>query len=99
MSFEVHDYNVGQHLFRSIDSIPFPCVVLAVQPNNSYRVRYLDDGNIEDRVGGEELERPPKGWKWEGEIKDKPDVITAERADDIPDFGGQEVQEVREKYF
>ncbi|GMH66381.1 hypothetical protein TrRE_jg6851, partial [Triparma retinervis] len=97
MSFEVHDYNVGQSLLRLIDSCPFPCVVLAVQPSNSYRVRYLDDGNIEDRVRGGELEVPGEGWRWEGEVKVRPVVRTAERADDIPDFGTGGEEEGKEE--
>ena len=40
------EYTVGQTLLRSIDGIEFPCVIMAVQPNASYRIKYLDDANI-----------------------------------------------------
>mmetsp|Transcript_9456 Transcript_9456/g.17201 ORF Transcript_9456/g.17201 Transcript_9456/m.17201 type:complete len:158 (-) Transcript_9456:57-530(-) len=56
------EYAVGQKLLRLIDGMEFPCQVLSVQPGNCYRVKYLDDLNVEDKVPASELNHAPEGY-------------------------------------
>ena len=53
-------YNVDTILIRDIEGLEFPCRVLAVQPGRCYRVKYLDDGNVEDHVDETDLAVPSK---------------------------------------
>ena len=54
-------FAVNDRVLRDIDGMDFPAVVLAVQPNDRYRVEYLDDGNMEDMVPASELKKAPSG--------------------------------------
>ncbi|GMH76984.1 hypothetical protein TrLO_g5941 [Triparma laevis f. longispina] len=56
------EYSVGQSLLRLIDGMEFPCQILSVQPGNCYRVKYLDDLNVEDKVPASDLSHPPAGY-------------------------------------
>jgi hypothetical protein len=53
-------YTVDQILIRTLEGLTFPCKVLAVQPGKKYRVKYFDDGNVEDLVEEDDLVLPDR---------------------------------------
>jgi hypothetical protein len=84
----MHDLHTDDLCYRLIDSTRFPAKILAVQPNNRYRVLFLDDGGVEDGVEGEELipmeggegSSVEEGKEGRGEAKDGGDM---DEIDDI----------------
>ena len=48
-------FAVDDLLFRQIDGLQFPCIVLSLQPGGRYRLQFLDDYGIEDSVAGAEV--------------------------------------------
>jgi hypothetical protein len=53
-------FAVGDAILRDIDGMAFPARILAVQPNDKYRIEYLDDGNMEDMVPSYEMSKAPE---------------------------------------
>jgi len=80
------EFFVGTLVERLLEDLSFPAKILAVQPSNHYRLTYLDDGNVEDNVPGDELRAPsPKDLlKYETLIApEKPSMIVA-KAGGVP---------------
>lgn len=84
-------HSVGDLLSRYIDGVPFPCVVLSLQPSNRYRLLYLDDLATEDCVAGGEVGRmddvAQREWREKmerPEWKERQKVVRQARVGDFP---------------
>ena len=60
------DLHTDDLCYRLIDGMKFPAKILAVQPNDRYRIQFLDDNGVEDGVDGGEVEPMETGGNEEG---------------------------------
>ena len=88
------DFFVGDVVERELESMHFPARVLAVQPSNKYRITYIDDGNTEDNVPGDQLRKPKNANELEKiEAPEKPAMIVAPASNIPPTLYGRESKE------